>query len=1680
MTDQFEDLADIKEPSIKASASPLAHRTADIGKLTFTLRTTLVALIIVLLGVGFYIDRLQILQHQAEVRRQTISDMALAQSNMEAIIQADMQTARGILAAITVDPNLDQNAFSQFAAPLIKDHPRLLNLGAAPDLVLRLLHPLEGNEEAIGLNYLDQPEQYRNALRSIETKELTLVGPIDLVQGGSGLIANLPVFVPHESGEEIVWGVVSAVLKADVFFESSGVNQLATRYDVGIRTRGSEAMIYGQSHTFEQSPEVAVLKFPNTQWEIATVPQGGWPQRGKNPWLSRSLIFLVQLMLFIPVLFSINNLLKRRQSEKLLGGLFQLSPVGIALQDYKSKRFIEANDALIKPTGYTRQEFLELKFEQLCISEQIFDEEESNNKLSRNFGPYIENFKCKDGTEYPVSISGMSFFDDSGHKFIWSIIQNISTQQAYEKTLADQRQRLELVMDSTAVGIWDWEIPTGQASFNERWAQIIGYSLEELEPLSVDTWTTNCHPDDLKNAEELLKQHWDGKSEYYIHEVRMKHREGHWVWILDTGKVIEWDNAGNPVRMVGTHLDISQQKLAQEKIVKTQQDLNKFFDLSQTFLSIAKTDGFFYRVNHTFIDVLGYTESELLETPFLDFVHPDDVESTLSEVKALAGGKPTVSFVNRYRKKNGDYIYLMWNTGPDPDSGMLYATAVDITEQRKNQQTLVRQQQMMESMSQQGLIGAWEVDRVNGNIYWSEITKKIHGVEDDYVPNIDNAIEFYKEGYSRDKISEVIGKSIEQGTAWDEELLLVRADGREIWVKATGKAEFTRGECVRLYGSFQDIDKRKRIEIANTESSRHNEVLAELTVDPAVLSGELDRARNTIVERMSYALNVERASLWIFSSDTETLTCTALYERDSHKFSQSMEIKRHDYPNYFSALFQKAAIAADDAHTNPSTQEFSLNYLTPLGITSMLDAVIPGGRNIIGVLCAEHVGAQRQWSKSEISFVSSLATLAGSLYSADQRRVAEQQLLQAKEMAEHAAQAKSEFLATMSHEIRTPMNGVIGMLNLLARSEIKSDQRRKVLIAQESAESLLTLINDILDFSKVEAGRLDLEFVDFDLRKLLGDFAESMALRAHEKGLELILDVSQVRHSMVTGDPGRIRQVLTNLVGNAIKFTQRGEVVIRTELIPHGKILTFACSVIDTGIGIPKQKLQHLFDAFTQVDASTTRQYGGTGLGLAISKKLCELMNGFIAVTSTPGSGSCFEFEIDLQPCTQSQPVMPDMNISNLDILVVDDNQTNREVLRSQLEIWGAKVTEAESALEAIEICDEKVAQGLIGKPFDIAILDMQMPATDGVELGKQLKSHEHTKLMPLVMMTSMAHRGDAKFFASIGFSAYFPKPTTTEDLFAALTVVAEDGEALRLAQPLVTRHYVKSLQKVGNLEQVEEEFHWPQQTRLLMVEDNAINQEVANLILEEMGLTADVAGNGVEALEALKNAPQENPYTLILMDCQMPEMDGFESTRQIRAGAAGNRYTTIPIVAMTANAMKGDKERCTSAGMDDYLTKPIDEDALQVTLRRWLLDEDVDNHPAVLPVAGEDFIPVTEASNIWNKTEALTVVKQKPERLAKLLQHFCEQMPDRKARLEQAFKDNDMEAIAFVAHSLKGSAGQLRAEALHLTATDLEQAAREASKDTVALLVPKFLQGCDLLVARFQEFLEEHCQSTD
>ncbi len=658
----------------------------------------------------------------------------------------------------------------------------------------------------------------------------------------------------------------------------------------------------------------------------------------------------------------------------------------------------------------------------------------------------------------------------------------------------------------------------------------------------------------------------------------------------------------------------------------------------------------------------------------------------------------------------------------------------------------------------------------------------------------------------------------------------------------------------------------------------------------------------------------------------------------------------------------------------------------------------------------------------------SVRGLIGIILDVTEIRQAELAALHAKEAAEAASRAKSDFLANMSHEIRTPMNGVIGMTELVLDTDLTADQREHLRIVKSSAESLLTIINDILDFSKIEAGRLSIDETSFCISDLLGDTLRTLALRAHQKGLELVCEVSPGVPDWLLGDPGRLRQVLLNLIGNAIKFTERGEIVVSMKsLADEGKADYVQFSVSDTGIGIPANKISYIFEAFAQEDTSTTRRFGGTGLGLTISARLVEMMQGQIWVESEPGKGSTFHFTARLPPTNEIKAVAsPREYLNGLSALIVDDNAVNRRVLGETLSNWGVKVHQTESGVEALQVIEATRAT-----PFDLILLDVLMPEMDGMATAKGIQQIALEKPPIVIVLSSAGMREDHDAWRSVGVSQYLVKPVLQSELLNTLLSVL--GQSL--PEVLRGKKGLDACPSATDLAPLD----------ILLVEDHPVNQQVAISYLERCGHRTTLANNGEEALAHLA----AKKFDLVFMDMQMPVMDGVEATCRYRSTETGQH---TPIIAMTANAMTGDRDACLAAGMDDYLAKPFSFNDLQAILVRYA---------PISAKSRQKHVPFDYARALHTNADS--------ELLEVVASIFMEQFPKDIAILRDTLAREDFASFKRTAHSLKSTCGIFGAQPMVDIARTLETMdhanGASVTNELIDQLESEFTVLADLLV---------------
>jgi PAS domain S-box-containing protein len=940
----------------------------------------------------------------------------------------------------------------------------------------------------------------------------------------------------------------------------------------------------------------------------------------------------------------------------------------------------------------------------------------------------------KNGNYVWILARGTALRDENGYPYrMAGSHTDITDRKNAEKKILEKGKRLKNVIEGTNVGTWEWKVQTGEVTFNERWAEIIGYELKELEPLSINLWTDNVHPDDLKSSDKLLKEHFAGVSSHYECDVRMLHKSGEWIWVHERGKVIEWDKNGKPLLMSGTHADITERKTTEKLLQDNRTLLQSIIDILPGALTVMDTE----------YNLIALNKSNVL-----------------------------------------------------------------------------------------------------------------------------------LEGHGCDSVSNLIGQKCHE--------VLMQRDSPCEWCK----------------------------------------------IQDAIATGEsLIDETNPLDER--------------------------------------------------------------EIRTGKSLQYY-------------ISSIKGDNDDVLGVV--EYGVDVTELKKSKLD-------------------------------AEVANKAKSEFLANMSHEIRTPMNGVIGMADLLSCTRLDSEQVHYVNTIQKSGEELLALINDILDISKIEAGKVELEHVEFDLYDLIEEIGSLLSVKAHSKGLDFICAVEPEVSPYLIGDPRCLKQVLVNLIGNALKFTKIGEISLRVFLESDSNSeIMLRFSVKDTGIGIPDNKKKILFDKFSQVDASTTRQYGGTGLGLAISKNLVEMMGGELCVESRIGEGSEFWFVAGFNKCSGNN--LKDhtcSKVKDLHVMIVDDNDTNREVLSKQLTSWGIKVIMAADGPLALQELS-RISRNKDEK-IDVFLLDMYMPGMDGESLARVIKADNNYSDIPIIMLSSFGQSSNSLSPNDSLFEAVLTKPVKSYELCNELFRIINHADESSL--PNTNNKFHKEA-KVDM-----------KKMKILLVEDNMVNQRVVQAMLEKIGHSVDVANNGAEAIESLKL----EAYDLVFMDIQMPEMDGIKATRNIRDINSGVLDNDIPIIAMTAHAMKGDEENCLDAGMDDYISKPITMQSLNAILEKWAYKLMFMHHEDKNALNGT---LVDEKSLIFDRASFMESIMDDIDVAREVVGIFMKDSPQQINDLKKAVDKCIISEVSALAHSLKGSSGSIGGIAFSNIATKIEAESASGNISVVKNLIPE------------------------
>ena len=976
--------------------------------------------------------------------------------------------------------------------------------------------------------------------------------------------------------------------------------------------------------------------------------------------------------------------------------------------------------------------------------------------------------------------------------------------------------------------------------------------------------------------------------------------------------------------------------------------------------------------------ILGFAPEEWLSDSLMWYrqVYPNDRERWGNAVKAmLISGKylkGTFRFISREQKVVWLQCEAKTVRREDGKPWFVHGTAFDISEQKELERSLQKSQMQLRSVTRSAIDAIIGADSRGNIISWNNGAQSIFGYEEE----------------------EVLGKPLR---------LLMPDKYRPLHQKGLERHAMT-GEIYVIGQTVELVGLRKNGQVFPIELSLNSWETAEGKFYSGIIRDISERKQSETERNLIFNLSID-------------MICVAGFDGYFKRLNPAWE--------------KTLGISTEELLKNPF-----LDIVHPEDTESTIAEVekLASGSKTLDFECRCRC---QDGSYKTISFTAVPLVNEGVFHAfgrdVTERKQIKIELEQTRDAALESVKLKSEFLANMSHEIRTPMNGVIGMTELLFDTPLDEVQFDYTKTIQSSADALLTIINDILDFSKIEAGQLNFETIDFDMIKTFEDAIEMHAERVHHKNIELVSFVHPDVPSLLRGDSVRVRQILTNLIGNAIKFTEKGEVIVSVEKQSEtDKYVRLKFEIKDTGIGITEENQRHLFQAFTQADGSMTRRYGGTGLGLAISKQLTEMMGGEIGVESRYGKGSTFWFTANFEKQPDSA-IIPQCaiksNIEGAKVLIVDDNAANRKILMHQITSWGMIGTEVESGAEALRCLQETANDN----PFDIVLLDLMMPDMDGLELAQKIKADEKISKTELVILPSIDKRADMKSVAKdMGISAYLQKPVRQSQLYNCLVNILSMETGIDTKNIIISEKQTLSNSN-SQFENVLSD------VRILVAEDNIVNQKVTQSQLQKLGYASDIFSNGMETLEEFK----KQKYDIVLMDIQMPLLDGFEVTSEIRRFEGDSKHT--PIIAMTAHALEGERENCLAAGMDDYLSKPVKITLLDETIKRWLAPRDFDNKDSDLTSANIDKYESVDPSVLEGFRDYIQ--SDEPDVVSEIIELYLEDAGRQITSLKKSILENDTDEIKARSHSLKGGSGNVGANRMQEICRQIEQNATDKAK---------------------------------
>jgi two-component system sensor histidine kinase/response regulator len=1051
------------------------------------------------------------------------------------------------------------------------------------------------------------------------------------------------------------------------------------------------------------------------------------------------------------------------------------------------------------------------------------------------------------------------------------IVRNITERKMAGRALCKSENRYRSSIELTNQVAWTTN-PDGEVVEDlPAWSKYTGQSYQEAKGLG---WSNALHPDDVGHVVQIWKKAVETRSAYEM-EYRIRRHDGIYRDFLARGIPVFAED-GSIQEWVGTCIDITERKQAEEKLRESEERYRDLFDNASDLIQSVDGEGKFVYVNKKWKEALGYSDEEIKGLNLTDILRKDQIPHCMELFQRVIGGEALDSVEVVFVTKEGREIIASGFVNSRMKDGRFLATKAifrDVTESKRAEELLRTSEAQLSNAMKIAQLGYWEYDVSKDLFTFNDHFYSIYRTSAERVGGYTMSSARYAQLFVHPEDAAVVGEEVRKAIETADPHFSRQLEHRIIY--ADGEAGYIsvrffvvkdgQGRTVKTYGANQDITERKRAEKALIES---------------------EAKFRTIFDNASDGMFLLDLKTRKFTLCNATCSKTLGYAQEEFPKLGIPDIHPSEDLPFISEQIGKFAIGeAGLRHDIRFRRKDGTMFFADI---SPAVVMLSGRESILTVF-------------KDIT----------------ERKLAEENLRKAKEQAEEANRLKSEFLANMSHEIRTPMNAIIGMTDLALGSELNDEQREYLDIVKESGYSLLGLIDDILDLSKIEAERIELDSMDFDLRASVEGVADALVQRASGKGLELAHAVDPQVPTHLIGDPNRLRQILLNLGGNAVKFTEKGEVVIRVQLENQtDETAKLLFEVTDTGVGIPWDKQEMIFESFTQADGSHSRKYGGTGLGLSISRRLVELMGGQIGVNSEPGKGSRFWFVITLKKSQTKEALgsNPSVDFRNLRVLVVDDNQTNRTLMIKTLRSLGCDAQAVAGGVEALRRLKEST------KPndgFHLVLLDMQMPGMDGTETLRAIREDPQIKDVPVIVLTSIGQRGEVARLRALGCAGYLTKPVKQSQLAETIAAVLSPRRTgpNEPPGPVVTRHSLR-----------EDKRH---RIRILLAEDNHMNQKLAVALLTKAGYLVDAVEDGRKAVEALR----QGQYDLVLMDVQMPVMNGFEATKAIREMEGATKHT--PIVAMTAYAMTGDREKCLEAGMDGYVSKPIQAKELLEVIRK-------------------------------------------------------------------------------------------------------------------------------------------------